>query len=60
MATETVQLQLIRRYARLLREQQARARGPKIGARERRLKQEAVAAGETRRDSSTPPAAAVS
>lgn len=36
MAAETVQMQLIRRYARLLREQQTRSLGPRIGARERR------------------------
>ena len=36
MPTDTVQLQLIRRYSRLLREQQARSRGPRIGAKERR------------------------
>jgi hypothetical protein len=34
--SDTVQMKLIRRYARLLREQQAEFRGPRIGARERR------------------------
>ena len=39
--SDTVQMQLIRRYARLLREQQAHFRGPRIGAREVRLAREA-------------------
>jgi hypothetical protein len=33
---DTVQMQMIRRYARILREQQAQLRGPRIGARELR------------------------
>ncbi|MCW2968719.1 MAG: hypothetical protein JWM71_2491, partial [Solirubrobacteraceae bacterium] len=33
---DTVQMQMIRRYARVLREQQAQFRGPRIGARELR------------------------
>lgn len=37
MAGETVQMQMIRRYARLLREAQAEYRGPRVGARERRV-----------------------
>jgi hypothetical protein len=41
---DTVQMQLIRRYARLLREQQAQYRGPRIGAREMRLARSAGAA----------------
>lgn len=36
MPADTVQMQMIRRYARILREQHARARGPRIGAKERR------------------------
>ena len=36
MAGDSVQMQMIRRYARILREQQAQYRGPRIGARERR------------------------
>lgn len=30
-------MQMVRRYARILREQQAHYRGPRIGARERRF-----------------------
>lgn len=37
MPVDSVQLQLVRRYARILREQQAEFRGPRIGARERRV-----------------------
>jgi hypothetical protein len=33
---DTVQMQMIRRYSRLLREQQAKSRGPRIGAKDRR------------------------
>jgi hypothetical protein len=35
-------MQMIRRYARILREQQARNGGPRIGAKERRLAKEAA------------------
>jgi len=42
MPSDTVQMQLIRRYARLLREQHARTRGPRIGAKERREAREAA------------------
>ena len=42
MAGDTVQIDLIRRYARILREQQAQYRGPRIGARERRVAQQAA------------------
>ena len=37
------QLELIQRYARILRQQTALHRGPRIGARERRLAREAAA-----------------
>jgi hypothetical protein len=46
MPADTVQMQLIRRYARVLREQHARAltaRGPRIGAKERREAREQAA-----------------
>lgn len=36
MPADTVQMNLIRRYARALREQQSGLRGPRIGAREER------------------------
>jgi hypothetical protein len=42
--SDTVQMKLIRRYARLLREQQAELRGPSIGARERRAARRAAEA----------------
>jgi hypothetical protein len=42
MPSDTVQMQLIRRYARVLREQHARNRGPRIGAKERREAREAA------------------
>lgn len=45
MAAETVQMQLIRRYARILREQQAQHRGPRIGARARRDARETAISG---------------
>jgi hypothetical protein len=45
MPTDTVQMQMIRRYARLLREAQKRnPPGPRIGAKERRRAKEAAAA----------------
>ena len=37
MPVDSVQMQMVRRYARILREQQAQYRGPRIGAREARL-----------------------
>jgi hypothetical protein len=36
MPADSVQMQLVRRYSRLLREKQAQYRGPRIGAKERR------------------------
>jgi hypothetical protein len=36
-------MQLVRRYTRILREKQAEYRGPRIGARERRMKAGAAA-----------------
>ena len=42
MPVDSVQLQLVRRYARILREQEARYKGPRIGAKERRAAREAV------------------
>jgi hypothetical protein len=42
MPVDSVQMQMIRRYARILREQQARSQGPRIGAKERRIAKEAV------------------
>ena len=36
MPADSVQMQLVRRYSRLLREKQAEYRGPRIGAKERR------------------------
>lgn len=42
MPVDSVQLQMVRRYARILREQQAQVRGPRIGARERVKAREAV------------------
>lgn len=36
MPADSVQMQLIRRYSRVLREQASEFRGPRIGARERR------------------------
>ena len=42
MPVDSVQLQLVRRYARILREQQSEFRGPRIGARERRAAKDAV------------------
>lgn len=44
MPVDSVQLQLVRRYARILREQEAKYRGPRIGAKERRVAKEAVKA----------------
>jgi hypothetical protein len=43
MPADTVQMQMIRRYARILREEQALHRGPRIGARELRSKAQAAA-----------------
>ncbi|MFL5843345.1 MAG: hypothetical protein ACJ762_01545 [Solirubrobacteraceae bacterium] len=40
MSGDSVQMQMVRRYARILREQQADQRGPRIGARERRTARE--------------------
>lgn len=37
MPVDSVQMQMVRRYARILREQQASYRGPRIGAKERRI-----------------------
>lgn len=37
MPVDSVQMQMVRRYARILREQQAQYRGPRIGAREARF-----------------------
>lgn len=46
MPVDSVQMQMVRRYARILREQQANYRGPRIGAKERRFaKDTAQAAG---------------
>jgi hypothetical protein len=42
MPVDSVQLQMVRRYARILREQQAQYRGPRIGASERAKAREAV------------------
>lgn len=36
MPADSVQMQLVRRYSRILREKQAEYRGPRIGAKERR------------------------
>ena len=44
MPVDSVQMQMIRRYARILREQQARNNGPRIGARERRIAKDAAKA----------------
>ena len=46
MMGDTVQMQMIRRYARILREQQPQLRTPRIGARERRLAREGAAAAQ--------------
>jgi hypothetical protein len=60
MPADTVQMQMIRRYARILREQQAQYRGPRIGARERRVKdqsgvgEELLGAATRRREASEP------
>jgi hypothetical protein len=43
MRGDTVQMQMIRRYARILREQQPTLRASRIGARERRLAREGAA-----------------
>lgn len=37
MPVDSVQMQMVRRYARILREQQAHYRSQRIGARERRF-----------------------
>ena len=42
MPDDSVQLQLVRRYARILKEQEARYKGPRIGAKERRVAHEAI------------------
>ena len=47
MAGDTVQIDLIRRYARILREQQALYKGPRIGARERRIARDAAEQART-------------
>ena len=47
MRGDTVQMQMIRRYARVLREKQSEFRGPRIGAREVRMAREAA---QTARD----------
>lgn len=44
MPGDSVQMQMIRRYARILREQQTRAASPRIGAKERRIAREAAEA----------------
>jgi len=47
MPVDSVQMQMVRRYARILRQQQAQYRGARIGARERRLAMDtAQAVGE--------------
>lgn len=47
MPVDSVQMQMVRRYARILREQQAQYRGPRIGAKDRRsAKDTAQAVGE--------------
>jgi hypothetical protein len=51
MMGDTVQMQMIRRYARILREQQPPIRGRRIGARERRLARERVVAARDAADS---------
>lgn len=43
MPADSVQMQLVRRYSRILREKQAEYRGPRIGARERRATATAAA-----------------
>jgi len=60
MPADNTQIQMIRRYSRILREQQALHRGPRIGARERRSARETarqVAESATRRalDAVRPP-----
>lgn len=42
MPADSVQMQLIRRYSRILREKQGQYRGSRIGARDRRLAAEAA------------------
>jgi hypothetical protein len=42
MPADSVQMQLVRRYSRLLREKQAQYRGPRIGAKERRTARESA------------------
>jgi hypothetical protein len=44
MPVDSVQMQLIRRYARILREQQSSHRGPRIGAKDRRTARETAQA----------------
>lgn len=44
MAGDTVQIEMVRRYARILREQQARHRARRNGPAGSRLRSEAVAA----------------
>jgi hypothetical protein len=47
MPVDSVQMQLVRRYSRILREQQVAQRRPRIGAKERRTaKETAQAVGE--------------
>lgn len=47
MPADTVQMQLVRRYSRILREKQAEYRGPRIGARERKVAQQAAQQART-------------
>lgn len=42
MPADSVQMQLVRRYTKVLREKQASYRGPRIGARERREARDAA------------------
>lgn len=42
MPVDSVQMQMVWRYARILREQQAQYRGPRIGARDRRSARDAA------------------
>ena len=56
MMGDTVQMQMIRRYARILREQQPQLRPPRIGARERRLAREGAAAAQAAASATVRPA----
>lgn len=42
MPVDSVQMQMVRRYARILRQQQAHHRGSRFGARERRFAKDAA------------------